>query len=110
MARSKSNSRKSTGFLYDSNEKIINEVVDLGYGNSFHLFTSENLLQMAIFKNMVEFVYFYRDPKICFSPLRFSLLEWRKIDKICDTRYKKEKMKDQQDNLALFRRKHGVAD
>ena len=42
-------------------------------------------------------------------PLGVSLLDWRKIETIRHTRYKKEKLKVQQDNLALFRRKHGVA-
>ena len=58
---------------------------------------------------MVEFGIFYRDPKECFSPLKLSLHGWRKIETIRDRRYKKEKLKIQQDNLALFRRKHVVA-
>ena len=49
-AISKSPSRKKYGFSYDSNEKIFDEVVDLGYGNSFHLLTNEHLLQMTIFE------------------------------------------------------------
>ena len=109
LAMSNSPSRKKYGFSYDSNEKYFDEVVDLGYGNSFHLPTSEHLLQMTIFEKMVEFDIFYRDPKKCFSPLRISLHDWRKIETIRDKRYKKEKLKVQQDNLALFRRKHGVA-
>ena len=32
-----------------------------------------------------------------------------KLKKIRDTRYKKKQLKVQQDNLALFRREHGVA-
>ena len=48
-------------------------------------------------------------PKKCFSPLRISLHDWQKIETIRDTRYKKEKLKVRQDNLALFRRKHDVA-
>ena len=101
--------RTRDGFSYDSNEKYFDEVVDLGYGNSFHLLTSEHLLQMTIFEKMVEFDIFYRDLKKCFSRLRISLHDWRKIETIRDRRYKKEKLKVQQDNLALFRRKHGVA-
>ena len=90
-------------------KKYFDEVVDLGYGNSFHLLTSEHLLQMTIFKKMVEFDIFYRDLKKCFSPLRISLHDWQKVETIRDRRYKKEILKVQQDNLALFRRKHGVA-
>ena len=101
--------RTRDGFSYDSNEKYFDEVVDLGYGNSFHLLTSGHLLQMTIFEKMVEFDIFYRDLKKCFSRLRISLHDWRKIETIRDRRYKKEKLKVQQDNLALFRRKHGVA-
>ena len=58
---------------------------------------------------MDEFDIFYRDPKKCFIPLSFSLYGWRKIESIRDRKYKKEKFKVQHDNLALFRRKHGVA-
>ena len=61
---------KSTGFHMIQMKKKFDEVVDLGYGNSFHLLTSEHLLQMTIFENMVEFDIFYRDPKKCFSPFR----------------------------------------
>ena len=106
---SKSPSRKQYGFSYDSNEKYFDEVVDLGYGNSFHLLTNEHLLQMTVFEKMVEFDIFYRDPKKCFSPLRISIYDWQKIETIRDRRYKKEKLKVQLHNLALFRRKHGVA-
>ena len=109
LAMSKSPSRKNYGFSYDSNEKYFEEVVDLGYGNSFHLLTNEHLLQMTIFEKMVDFDIFYRDPKKCFSPLRISIHDWRKIETIRDRRYKKEKLKVQLHNLALFRRKHGVA-
>ena len=109
MAKSKSTSRKKYGFSSDSNEKTFDEVVDLGYGNNFHLRTSEHLLQMTIFEKLDEFDIYYRDPKKCFSPLRISLHDWRKIETIPDTSYKKEKLKVQEDNLALFRRKHGVA-
>ena len=90
-------------------KKIFDESVDLGYGNSFLLLTSEHLLQTTIVEKMVEFDIFYRDPKKCFSPLRISLHDWRKIQTTCKRRYKKEKLKVQQDKLALFRRKHGVA-
>ena len=76
---------KSTG-TGDSNEKYFDEVVDLGYGNNFHLLTSEHLLQMTTFGKMVEFDIFYRDPKKCFSPLRISLHDWRKIETIRDRR------------------------
>ena len=44
LAMSKSTSRKKYGFSYDSNEKIFDEAVDLGYGSNFHLLTSEHLL------------------------------------------------------------------
>ena len=64
---------------------------------------------MTIFEKLDEFDIFYRDPKKCFSPLRISLHDWRKIETIPDTSYKKEKLKVQEDNLALFRRKQGVA-
>ena len=81
----------------------------LGYGNSFLLLTSEHLPQMTIYEKMDEFDISYRDPMKCFSPLRISLYGWRKIESIPDRRYKKEKFKVQHDNLALFRRKNGVA-
>ena len=92
---SKSTSRKRYGFSYDSNEKYIDEVRDLGYGNNFLLLTSEHLLQMTIFENMVEFDIFYRDedelfqslPKKFFSPLRISLHDWQKIERIRDRSY-----------------------
>ena len=87
----------------------MDEVVDLGYGNSFHLLTSENLLQMTVFEKLVELDIFYRDPKKCFSPLRISIHDWRKIETIHDRRQRKEKLKFQHDKLALFSRKHGVA-
>ena len=83
---SKSPARKNYGFSYDSNEKYFDEDVDLGYRNSFHLLTSEHLLQMTIFEKMVEFDIFYRDPKKCFSPLRISLHGWHKIETIRDRR------------------------
>ena len=107
---SKSPSRKKYGFSYDSNEKYFDEVVDLGYRNSFYLRSSEHLQKkMTIFEKMVEFDIFYRDPKKCFNLSRVSPYDWRKIETIHDRRYKKEKLKVQQVNLALFRRKHGVA-
>ena len=90
-------------------EKMLTKVLDLGYGNSFHLLTSEHLLQMIIYEKKVIFDIFYRDPKKYFKPLTICLHDWRKIEKIRDTRYTKEKLKVQQDNLALFRRKHCVA-
>ena len=102
LAMSKSPSRKKYGFSYDSIEKYFDEVVDLGYGNSFHSLTSEHLLQMTNFEKMVEFDIFFRDPKKCFSPLRISIHDWRKIETIRDRRYKKEKLKTHNDNLALF--------
>ena len=83
--------------------------MDLGYGKSFHLLTSEHLLQMTMFENLVEFDIFYRDPKKYLSPLRISIHDWRKIELTRDRSYKKEKLKVQHGNLALFRRKHGVA-
>ena len=74
----KSPSRKNYGFLYQSNEKCFVEVVDLGYGNSFHLLTSEKLLQMTTFEDMLELDIFYKDPKKCFSPHKIFLLDWQK--------------------------------
>ena len=71
--------------------------------------TSEHLLQMTNYEKMVEFDIFYRDLKKCFSPLRLSIHDWRKLETIHDRRYKKEKLKVQHDSLALFRRKLGVA-
>ena len=76
LAMSKSCSRKKYGFSYYSNEKIFDEVVDLGYENSLQLFSSEHLLQMTIF----EFDIFYRDPKKCFSLLRIYLHDWQKLN------------------------------
>ena len=64
---------------------------------------------LQLFEKIFEFDIFYRDPKKCLSPLRISLHDWRKIETIRERRYKKEKLKVQQNNLALFRRKHGVA-
>ena len=58
---------------------------------------------------MVESDIFYKDPKKCFIPLRFFLHDRRKTETIRDRMYKKENLKFQQDDLALFRRKHGVA-
>ena len=87
---SKTSSRKKYGFSYDSNEKYFDGVVDLGYGNSFHLLTFELLLQMTIFEKMVEYDFFYRDPKKVFSPLKYSLYDRPKIETIRNKRYKKE--------------------
>ena len=106
---SKSTSRKKYGFSYESTENFFDEVVDLGYENSFHSLASEHLLQMTVFEKMVEFYIFYRDPNKCFSPVRISLHDWQKIETIRERRYKNEKLKVQQDNLTLFRRNHGVA-
>ena len=64
--------------------------MDLGYGNSFHFLAGEHLLQMFIFEEMVEFDIFYRYPKKCYSPLRISLHDWRKNEKIRDRRLKKK--------------------
>ena len=83
---SKSPSRKKHGFSYDSNKKYFVEVVDLGYGNSFLLLTSDHLLKMIIFEKMIELDIFYRDLKKCFSPLRISIYDWRKIETIRDRR------------------------
>ena len=83
--------------------------MDLVYGKNFHWLTSEHLLQMTIFVKTVEFDIFFRDPKKCFSPLRFSFYDSRKVEIIRDRRCQREKLKVQQDILALFRRKHGVA-
>ena len=90
LAMLKSPSRKKYGFSYDSKEKN-DEVVDLGYRNSFRLLTSEYLLQMTVFERMVDNDIIYRDLKKCFSPLRFYLHDWRKIETIRYTRYNKEK-------------------
>ena len=51
LAMSESTSRKKYGFSYDWNEKIVDELVDLGYGNSFHLLSSEHLLERFFLKN-----------------------------------------------------------
>ena len=64
---------------------------------------------MTCFEETVESDIFYKDPKKCFSPLRFFLHDRQKTETIRDRMYKKESLKVQQDNLALFRRKHGVA-
>ena len=96
--------REKVRFSCDSNEKYFDEVVDLGYKNSFQLLTSEHLLQMTIVEKMVEYDIFDRDPKKFFSPLRISLHDWRSIETICQRRYRKEKLKVQQEVLALFRR------
>ena len=90
MAMSKSLSRKKYGFSYDSVETNFDEIVKLGYGNSFHLLTGEHLLQETIFGKKVEFDIFFGYPKKCFSPLRIYLHDWRKNETIRDTRYKKE--------------------
>ena len=66
-------------------------------------------LQMTVFEKMVEFDVFYRDPKKCSTPLRIFLNDWQKIETTRDGRYRRKQLKVQQDNLALFRRKHGVA-
>ena len=88
-------SRKEYEFPNESNEKHFYEVVDLGYGNRFHLLANEHLLQMNVFekKMLVECDIFYRDAKKCFSPLRISLHDWRKSKTILDRRYMKEKLK-----------------
>ena len=39
------------------------EIVDLGYGNSLQLLTSEYFLQMTVFEEMVECDITFRDPK-----------------------------------------------
>ena len=83
--------------------------MDLGSRNNFHLLTSEVLLQMTIFEKMVDFDNFYRDPKKSFTLLINNLHDWRKIETIVIRGTKKENLKVQRDNLALFKRKHGVA-
>ena len=103
LARSKSILRKKYGISNDD------EDVDMGCGNKFHLLTSEHLQQMTVFKKLIEFDVFYRDPKKCLSPLTNSQHDWQKIETIRDRKYKKEKLKVRQENLALFRRKHSVA-
>ena len=49
LAMSKSTSKEKYGFSYDSNEKNFDEVVDLGYGNSFHLLTSVETVNFLIY-------------------------------------------------------------
>ena len=63
VAMSNSPSRKNNGFSYDSNEKHFDEIVDPGYGHSFHFPTSKQLLQMTNFEEMVELDIFYSNPK-----------------------------------------------
>ena len=75
---SKSPSRNMYCFLYDSNEKYFVEIVYLGYGNSFHLLTTEHLHQMTVFEEMVEFDNFYRNPEKCFSSLRLPSMIHKK--------------------------------
>ena len=89
---SKSPSIKNYGFSYDLNEKYFDENVDLGYGNSFPLFTREQLLQITVFEEMVDFDIFYRDSEKRFSPLRISLHDWQKTDTNCDRKFKKGKI------------------
>ena len=60
-------------------------------------------------KKLVDFDIFFRDPRRPFSPLRNFLLDWRKIETTCDRKFMKEKLKVRQNNLALFKRKFGVA-
>ena len=69
---------KNTGFQI---VQIIfsDEIVDVGYGKIFFLLTTEKLLQMSFFEQMVDFDIFYRDWKKCFCPLRISLHDWQKI-------------------------------
>ena len=59
----------------DSYEKYFDEIVNLGYGNSFHLLANELLQQMTILEEIVEIDIFYRDRKKCFSPLSVFLLD-----------------------------------
>ena len=84
--------------------------MDLVYGSNSHLFSSEHsLLQMIVMEKKINFDIYYRDPKKFFSTLRISLHDWRKIETILEKRYEKEKLNVQQGNLALFRKKQGVA-
>ena len=64
------------GFSYNSNENYFNEVADTGYRKNFHLLTSEHLLQVTVFEEMVECEIFNRNPKKCLSPVRVSLHDW----------------------------------
>ena len=107
LAMSNSPSRKKYGFSYDSKLKNFDEFVDLGYGNSFYLLTSEHLTQRIIFEKWLEFDIFYRNLKKCFSPLRIHLHDWQKLKQfvIQGTRKKKRKFNR---ITQLFRRKHGV--
>ena len=55
MVKSKSPSRKQYGFSHDSNEKLFDEINDLGYVNSFHLLITELLMQIITFEKIVDF-------------------------------------------------------
>ena len=57
---------------------------------SFICLQTKNLLQITIFKELVDFKIFYRDPNKCSSPLRIPLHGWQKNETICDRRFKKE--------------------
>ena len=100
---------KSTGFHMIQMTKILTKLWIWDTVTVFICLQKKHLLQMIFFEKMVEFEIFYRDPKKVFSLLRVYLHAWRKIERIHDTRYKKEKLKVQQNNLALFRIKNGVA-
>ena len=63
LAMSKSLSRRKYRFSYDSNEKYFVKFVDLGYGNSFRLLTSEHLLQM-IFENWLNLTSLQRSEEV----------------------------------------------
>ena len=75
----KSPLKNKCGFSIDSNENYFVEMVDLGYGISFQLLTSEHLLQMTTFEEKVEFGIFYRYPKKFFCPIRVSQNNWQKL-------------------------------
>ena len=92
-----------------TNEMVFGELADRGYVNSFQLPTSKKLLEMTVFEKKIEIDICYRDPKKCFTTLRFPLHGWRKIETVRDRIYKKKKQKKQQNNLSLQRRKHDVA-
>ena len=69
----------STWFPCGSNEKKVDEIIDLEWGNVFHLLTMTDLLQISNFAEMIDFDNFYKDSKKCFVPSRVSVHDWHKI-------------------------------
>ena len=66
---------KKNLFSYNLDEQNFDKNADLGDGKSFQLLTSEHLLKMTAFREMIDFDIFCRDPKKSFSPLEVSLLD-----------------------------------